>query len=131
MEGVGEALPKDGAILALTHDYGFPLAYYGWTRVSLWPTLADVNVLEMADHNQGDIEAAIRARSTGFRYFLVTDFSELARQPELRDLLEMGYRVAAEGDGLNRPDLALPLRIRNGEVARRQPGFTQGGDMSL
>ncbi len=108
-KAIGEALPKDGAILALTHDYGFPLAYYGWTRVSLWPTLADVNVLEMADHNQGDIEAAFRARSTGFRYFLVTDFGELARQPELQDHLETGYQVAAEGDGFVVYDLASPL----------------------
>jgi len=108
-KAIGEALPKDGAILALTHDYGFPLAYYGWTRVSLWPTQADVNVLEMADHNQGDIEAAFRARSTGYRYFLVTDFGELARQPELQDHLETGYQVAEEGDGFVVYDLASPL----------------------
>jgi len=108
-KAIGEALPKDGAILALTHDYGFPLAYYGWTQVSLWPSLADVNVLEMADHDQGDIEAAFRARSKGFRYFLVTDFGELARQPELQDYLEAGFQVAAEGDGFVIYDLALPL----------------------
>jgi hypothetical protein len=99
-------MPKDGAILALTHVYGFPLAYYGWTQVSLWPTLADVNVLEMTDHNQGDFEAAFQERTKGFRYFLVTDFGELARQQELEDHLETAFQVASEGDGFVVYDLA-------------------------
>jgi hypothetical protein len=108
-KAIGEALPKDGPILALTHDYGFPLAYYGWTHVTLWPTLADVGVLEMTGHNQGDFEAAFRDRAKGYRYFLVTDFGELARQPELKDYLEASFPAAAQGDGFVVYDLALPI----------------------
>lgn len=109
-KAIGEALPEDGAILALTHDYGFPLAYYGWTHVSLWPSRADFNVLEMTDHNQGDFEAAFQERIRGFRYFLVTDFGELARQPDLEGRLETGFAVASEGDGFVLYDLASPRR---------------------
>jgi hypothetical protein len=108
-KAIGEALPRDGGILALTHAYGFPLAYYGWTQVSLWPSLADVNVLAMTGHNQGDFEAAFGERTRGFRYFLVTDFGELARQPELKDHLQATFAVAEEGDGFVLYDLAEPL----------------------
>src|SRR3972149_6895274 len=106
--------PAPAGVVALGDVWGLgrrrdpPLAYYGWSYVSLWPTIAEVNVLEMTDHDQGNIEAAFRARSKGFRHFLITDFGELARYPELQDHLEAGFQVAAEGGGFVVFDPTLP-----------------------
>jgi len=105
---IGEALPKDGPILALTHAYGFPLAYYGWTQVSLWPTAADQRVLDLAGHEAGELESVFRSRTDGFRYFLVTDFNELAQQPDVDRYLRDHFAVAAQGDGYVLFDLSAP-----------------------
>jgi hypothetical protein len=44
----------------------------------------------------------------GNTYFLVTDFAELGRQPELRDHLKT-YEVFAEGDGYVIYNLERPV----------------------
>ncbi len=43
-EIMGEELPRDGAIIALTHDYGNYLAYYAFRKVDLWPYTEDMQV---------------------------------------------------------------------------------------
>lgn len=82
---IGEVLEHQPGIVALTEEYGYPLAYYGWQNVSLWPAYNAV----------GDFEYAFARQTYQKAYFLVTDFEELARQPELAQKLQM-YAVFAQ-----------------------------------
>jgi hypothetical protein len=103
---IGEALPDDGQIIALTHDYGNRLAYYGWKRVQIWPSLADNNLNVLRGGNNGEDNARVFAEKTECcRYFLVTQFGELEKQAELKNILTTNFPVYAEGDGYQVFDL--------------------------
>jgi len=95
---IGEALQHQPGIVALTEEYGYPLAYYGWQNVSLWPAYNSVGYFEDAFARQTDQKA----------YFLVTDFEELARQPELAQKLDT-YTIFAQTNKYLIYDLKAPL----------------------
>jgi hypothetical protein len=99
-KNMGEELPDDGNIIALTHDYGWRLQYWGYTPVSLWPYNAD-NELHLArGGNFGtDYQAYFDELTQNFDYFLVTAYGELNAQPELKRILEDQYPIAQRGDG--------------------------------
>jgi len=79
---IGATLQHQPGILALTSDYGYPLAYYGWQNVSLW-SAAD------------NFEQGFSKQTFEKAYFVVTDFDELARQPQLAEKLS-AYQVFAQ-----------------------------------
>jgi len=97
---MGEALPKDGNIIALTHEYGYRLLYYGWRQVSLWPYTSD---FDLTIARGGNVETNFElffAQMTGDKdYFLVTLYSELESQPALKSKLYDNYPIYDEGDG--------------------------------
>jgi 4-amino-4-deoxy-L-arabinose transferase-like glycosyltransferase len=94
---IGEIIQHQPGILALTEEYGYPLAYYGWQNVSLWPPAATIE-----DYRQ------VFARQTKEKaYFLVTDFAELARQPQLLEKLTE-YTIFAQSRGYVIYDLKAP-----------------------
>jgi hypothetical protein len=96
---MGEELPHDGEIIALTHDYGWRLQYWGYTHVDLWPYNADFELHRARGGNLGaDAKVAFEDRTKNFDYFLVTVFGELNNQPQLKEILET-YPVAQRGDG--------------------------------
>ena len=106
---LGEALPKDGPIIALTHEYGYRLLYYGWTKVAMWPYLADLQFAELrGDADDRSFEQIFSERTAGARYFLVTHFGELDQQPELKAHLEDDFPIAVQGDGFVVYDLGRP-----------------------
>jgi len=92
---IGEILQHQPGIIALTEDYGYPLAYYGWQNVSLW-------------YAADDFEQTFGEQTFEKAYFLVTDFVELARQPELAQKLA-GYQVFAQTREYTIYDLKAPL----------------------
>ncbi len=102
---VGEML-KDGTVIALTQDYGSRLEYWGWKSSYTWPYVGDLTYAQV--------------RGTGFSFdklftkyaskrdfFLVTDFDELNRQPDLKERLS-NFPVYAEGNGYVVFDLRKP-----------------------
>lgn len=95
---IGEALQHQPGIVALTEEYGYPLAYYGWQNVSLWPAYNAV----------GDFDDAFARQTYQKAYFLVTDFEELARQPELAQKLQT-YAIFAQTNHYIIYDLKAPL----------------------
>lgn len=105
---MGKALPQDGAIIGLTHDYGLRVAYYGWRQVSPWPVAADLE-LATIEGRSGEAPSSdeILQRVQGFRYFLVTLFGELDAQPDLKAFLEQ-HPIAAQGEGFVLYDLSSP-----------------------
>ena len=92
---IGKTLQHQPGIVALTSDYGYPLAYFGWQNVSLWSAAENFE----QGFSQQTFEKA---------YFVVTDFDELARQPQLAEKLST-YRVFAQTREYIIYDLKVPI----------------------
>ena len=98
---VGEAIPANAKVIALTQDYGYRLMYYGWRRVDLWPLASGLAEIRGNTINAGKTFAEFAADKD---YFLVTSFNQLDKQPDLKKILD-GYPIAAQGDGFVLYDL--------------------------
>ncbi|HCB01072.1 MAG TPA: hypothetical protein DEP19_01705 [Anaerolineae bacterium] len=92
---VGEAIPADVNVIALTQDYGYRLMMYGWRKVQLWPLATDLSTTRNPDK---DNAAKFDEITAGMDYFLVTAFGQLDKQPDLKKILDT-YPIAIEGDG--------------------------------
>jgi hypothetical protein len=101
---VGNAIPDNTGVIALTQDYGFDLMYWGWHKVNLWPLNTDLAALR---NSERDLAARFSAITAGNDYFLVTAFGQLDGQPYLKKILD-GYVVAAQGQGYILYDLHRP-----------------------
>ena len=100
-ETIGKAIPSNAEVIGLTQDYGYDLMYWGWRRVALWPLSTDLSAVK----NSGrDLAARFTDLTAGEDYFLVTAFSQLDHQPNLKTILN-GYPIAAQGDGFVLYDL--------------------------
>ncbi len=100
---MGEELPQDGQIIALTHDYGYRISYFGWRQVHIWPTTDELDMLAQRATSSGseavNFEQVFLKRTRGIDYFLVTRFDQLEAQSVLKTYLYEHYPVAAQGDG--------------------------------
>lgn len=108
-EEIGNQLPTDGKILALTQDYGYRIMYYGWRKVILWPNRGEIALSELRGEGK-EFEDFFNRRSEGMNYFLITAFRQLNEQADLKAHLEENYPVYAEGSGYLIYDLAHPLQ---------------------
>ncbi len=104
---IGDLLGHGPNVVALTQDYGSRLAYWGWQNAIIWPNSGDIDYHDIRGASFKFPELFARL-TTGNTYFLVTDFAELDRQPELRTRLA-GYAVWAQGDGYTIYDLQKPI----------------------
>jgi len=107
---IASALPAGGKIVALTQDYGYPLMYYGWKKVGLWPDSAEFKLAGLRGKGEPDVLQEFRDRTEGSSYFLVTEFEQLDDQPALKQLLDAEYPVYAQGDGYQLFDLEKPKK---------------------
>jgi 4-amino-4-deoxy-L-arabinose transferase-like glycosyltransferase len=103
-QAIGEAIPANAEVLALTQDYGYDLMYWGWRKVALWPLSTDLAEVKNGDR---DLAARFTDLTMGRDYFLVTAFGQLNKQPGLKKVLD-GYSIAAQGDGYILYDLHGP-----------------------
>jgi hypothetical protein len=103
-ESIGQAIPQNAKVIALTQDYGFDLMYWGWHKVDLWPLNTDLSAFR---NSERDLAARFSEITVGDGYFLVTAFGQLEGQPELKKILD-GYTVAAQGEGYILYDLGQP-----------------------
>ena len=98
---VGEAIPANANVIALTQDYGYRLMYYGWRRVDLWPLASGLAEIR---GNSINAEKTFAEFAADKDYFLVTSFNQLDKQPDLKKILD-SYPIAAQGDGFVLYDL--------------------------
>lgn len=100
---MGRELPAEGQILALTHDYGVRIGYYGWRFVHLWPGTDEFYMLSMRANSDGqeveDFEQLFLTETRNMDYFLITRFDQLEAQPLLKDRLYSQYPIVGQGDG--------------------------------
>jgi hypothetical protein len=94
---IGSQLPTDGKVVALTQDYGFPLAYYGWRKVTLWPIVGERQLDNLRGKGK-TFEEYFRKNTKDKRYFLITAFNQLDRQPDLQEHLEQNYPIFAQDE---------------------------------
>jgi 4-amino-4-deoxy-L-arabinose transferase-like glycosyltransferase len=95
-EDLGRKL-EGSRIVALTHDYGYRLVYYGWLTTEHWPHLGDINLLEMAGQAQIPIMERFTELTQDMDYFLVVNMEEFQRQPELQEILYSHYPLISSG----------------------------------
>jgi 4-amino-4-deoxy-L-arabinose transferase-like glycosyltransferase len=93
---VGDAIPVNTDVIALTQDYGYRLMYFGWRKVSLWPLSTDLS--EARGGNNTARADDFADLTEGKEYFLVTAFGQLDKQSDLKETLAQ-YPIAAQGDG--------------------------------
>ncbi len=89
----------DGYNLAgLTQDYGSRMAYWGWRNITSWPTYGDLLYHDDLRGAQRDFENQFAEIAAKKDLFIVTDFTDLNRQPFLKATLEE-FPIFAEGNG--------------------------------
>jgi hypothetical protein len=106
--GIGKQLDEDARVVALTQDYGSRLEYWGWRESLHWPYLGDAGYANVRSGRM-TFDDLFDRFSSKMSHFLVTDFDELERQPELKEQLFSFYPVSAEGEGYLIFDLKNPL----------------------
>ncbi len=98
-EKIGTAFPRDGAVIALTQDYGNRLMYFSMVKpADYWPTTTGQNLSEARGKGKKEFEASFEKLTGDKKYFLVTATGQLANQPDLAEKLAE-YEVVDQGDG--------------------------------
>lgn len=108
---VGETIPEQGRIIALTQDYGYPLMYYGWRKASLWPSQAEQSLAVKRGSVSKDFQEEFLERTEGMSYFLVTTFDQFNKKTELKEYLENNYPIYSQGVGYLIYDLTHPIDV--------------------
>ena len=106
-EQIGERFDEGTRVIALTQDYGSRLQYWGWRTASTWPYVGDVGYANIRG-GVFSFNDLFNRYSSKMQYFLVTDFDEFNRQPELKARLVNVYPVSFQGDGYLIFDLKNP-----------------------
>ncbi len=97
---VGQAVNHQPGVISITTDYGYPLAYYGWQNTSLWPASVDIQ----------NFDKTYQQLLSNKDYFLVTDFDEFNRQPELQKRLSENFPILVQNRTYLVFDLAHPKK---------------------
>ncbi|HSM25210.1 MAG TPA: glycosyltransferase family 39 protein [Anaerolineaceae bacterium] len=86
---------RKDSIIGITQDYGYRLNYWGWTGIENWMSSSDFSLRELAGQ-EFDMKTLFEEEVQGKDYFLVTQLSELDRQPEIRTILYENYQIKEE-----------------------------------
>lgn len=106
--GLGDKLGHTTPVLGLTQDYGNRLEYWGWQYVDEWPTTGDQNLRELAGKAK-TFEEVFADRIAGKCYFVVTNFNQYERQPDLKERLTSSYPILEQTPEYLIFDLEHPL----------------------
>jgi hypothetical protein len=107
---VGEAMAPNGPTVGLVSDYGMRLRYYGGRMLTnVWPIVGELNVAAYRGDDPIEYQAFFDDITEGADYFLVTSFTELENQPQLKEILTT-YSLYYEGNGFIIYDLKAPLQ---------------------
>ncbi len=104
---LGDKIGQRSSVIALTHDYGYRLSYWGFIQPDLWPTRGDLTVKQLIGSTDPEFETLFNMRTEGKHYFLVTLIGEMEGQPALSEYLFAHYPYQ-EGDGYYLFDLKNP-----------------------
>jgi hypothetical protein len=95
--GLGERL-RDYSVVSITPDYGYRLDYWGWKPTINWMSVGDFVMRELAGMDL-DKKAIFAESVEGRDLFLVTNFPEFDRQPDVKEILFDTYPIYEQGEG--------------------------------
>jgi hypothetical protein len=95
---LGEKIGHDKKIIALTHDYGYRLSYWGFISPRLWETQGDQVVDRLSGTKEVPFDQKFSEATKGCEYFLVTLINDFNSQKNLHDYLMINYPFV-EGEG--------------------------------
>ncbi|NMC46688.1 MAG: glycosyltransferase family 39 protein [Chloroflexi bacterium] len=93
-EKMGALFSADDKVVALSQDYGNRLAYWGWHTPRNWPSMDDIALRQEAGQTVS-LEDYFRDYTSGYDYFLITDFEEYTRQPQLEQWLQTNFATVS------------------------------------
>jgi 4-amino-4-deoxy-L-arabinose transferase-like glycosyltransferase len=105
---LGDKLGHTTPVLGLTQDYGNRLAYWGWQQTDEWPTTGDQNLRELAGVAK-TFDEIFDDRIAGKKYFVITNFNQFDRQPDLQEKLFNTYPIVEQTSEYIIFDLQHPL----------------------
>lgn len=107
---IGRLVGHSERTVHVAQDYGKPLYYYGRVAGTGWPGAADIAYVRAQgqDPNTGTVLLDEIVTKRKPQWFIVTDFAEYQRQPELRQALESRYRLRHRSDRYLVFDLRRP-----------------------
>lgn len=101
---LAESLPQDGKIIALSHDYGFRLMYFGWREIGVWDPYDPLG--STADTQA--FQTYFLEKTQPYRYFLITLPEVLDRQSALKQTLYDHFLLLQDDGSLLLFDLNQP-----------------------
>jgi hypothetical protein len=105
---LGDKIGQDTPIVALTHDYGYRLSYWGFIEPRLWDTQGDEVVQRLSGAAQEPFDQLFADKTQGCDYFLVTLINDFNSQSNLHDYLFKHYPYE-QGESYYLFDLRHPL----------------------
>ena len=96
---MGDLLRHSQSVIALSEDYGYRLAYWGWINPRVWPSYGDLVDIHKADVSEEEFKKLFNSYTTGMDYFLITRFEELPYQPRLENHLWSDCELQDQGPG--------------------------------
>ena len=110
---LGNTIGHDTPIIALTHDYGLRLSYWGGIIPKLWMTQGDFTVESLSGAPEKPFATRFKEATKGCDYFLVTLINDFNSQKDLHDYLLAHYPYT-QGEGYYLFDLRHPLTTSGG-----------------
>ena len=110
-ERLGDKIGMNKSVIALTHDYGYRISYWGFINPKLWLTSGDQLVYELSGATNPEFEILFKQETDGKDYFLVTLIKDFEAQPELHDYLLTNFTYE-QGDRYYLFDLKDPTGVR-------------------
>jgi hypothetical protein len=95
-ESLGDKV-REYTVVSITPDYGYRMSYWGWKPTINWMSTGDFQLRELAGQDLDPI-SIFQDTVKDADLFLVTNFSELNRQPDVKEILEENYPVFDEGE---------------------------------
>jgi len=84
---VGDRLGHEVRVIGVFEDYGYRLAYWGWTHATSWTSSGDAILRELAGLDV-KLDTRFKSRTEGFDFFIVSNQEELDRQENLKSYLD-------------------------------------------
>jgi Dolichyl-phosphate-mannose-protein mannosyltransferase len=105
---LGDKIGQSTPIVALTHDYGYRLSFWGFIKPKLWDTQGDEVVERLSGTQELSFDQKFAQITQGCDYFLVTLIDDFNSQKDLHDYLFAHYPYV-QGEGYYLFDLQHPL----------------------
>jgi len=96
---VANYVSPDDKIIALSQDYGFRLAYYGWINLYNWSNLERLLPPGEKITEQNPYSDRFESVMNDYDYFIITRMKTFREDPDLRKELTEHYPVLVEGGG--------------------------------